>query len=95
MLPLSNLEFVESGGGLFLIGDQFVLWEVPALVSSIPFETVAEVERIDGDGWILEDNRTEVPGYKEKKKDQQVRSIDRILEVMGIDVNKTPIKIKL
>ncbi len=80
-------------GKTILIGDQFVLEEVPAIVSSIPFETIAEVERIDGEGWVLEDNRVEVPGYKEKKKEQQVVSINRILEVMNIDVKKTPIKI--
>jgi mevalonate kinase len=80
-------------GKTILIGDQFVLEEVPAIVSAIPFETVATVERNSGDGWMLEDNRIEVPGYKEKKKEQQVRSIDRILEVMNIDVNKYPIKI--
>ncbi len=80
-------------GKTILIGDQFVLEEVPAIVSSIPFETIAKVERIDGEGWVLEDNRVEVPGYKEKKKEQQVVSINRILEVMNIDVKKTPIKI--
>lgn len=80
-------------GKTILIGDQFVLEEVPAIVSSLPFETVAIVERTDGEGWTLEDNRIEVPGYKEKKKDQQIRSIDRILEVMNIDVKKSPIKI--
>ena len=80
-------------GKTILIGDQFVLDEVPAIVSSISFETEATVERIEGHGWILEDNRIEVPGYKEKKKEQQARSIDRILEVMNIDVKKTPIKI--
>ena len=80
-------------GKTILIGDQFVLEEVPAIVSAIPFETVAEVERIDGEGWVLEDNRVEVPGYKDKKKDQQIVSINRILEVMGINVKKTPIKI--
>lgn len=32
-------------GKTILIGDQFVLEEVPAIVSSIPFETVAEVAR--------------------------------------------------
>lgn len=80
-------------GKTILIGDQFVLEEVPAIVSAIPFETVAEVERIDGDGWVLEDNRVEVPGYKDKKKDQQVVSINRILKVMNIDVKKTPFKI--
>ena len=80
-------------GKTILIGDQFVLEEVPAIVSSLPFETEAIVERIDGEGWILEDNRIEVPGYKEKKKEQQIGSINKILEVMGIDVKKTPIKI--
>jgi mevalonate kinase len=80
-------------GKTILIGDQFVLKGVPALVSSIPFVTEAVVERIDGEGWILEDNRIEVPGYKDKKKEQQVESINRILEVMKIDVKKTPIKI--
>jgi mevalonate kinase len=80
-------------GKTILIGDQFVLEEVPAIVSAISFETVATVERTAGAGWILEDNRIEVPGYKEKKKEQQARSIDRILEVMNIDVKKNPIKI--
>ena len=81
-------------GKTILIGDAFVLREVPAIVSSIPFETECVVERLDeGQGWALEDNRTEVPGYKEKKKEQQVDSINRVLEVMNIDVQKNPIKI--
>ncbi|MBW2058477.1 MAG: mevalonate kinase [Deltaproteobacteria bacterium] len=80
-------------GKTILIGDQFVLEGVPAIVSSIPFETVARVERTGGSGWVLEDNRIEVPGYKDSKKEQQARSINRILEVMGIDAAKTPIKI--
>lgn len=81
-------------GKTILIGDAFVLYEVPAIVSSIPFETECVVERLDkGHGWILEDNRTEVPGYKEKKKEQQVDSINHILEVMKINVQKNPIKI--
>jgi mevalonate kinase len=81
-------------GKTILIGDAFVLREVPAIVSSIPFETECVVQRLDeGQGWILEDNRTEVPGYKQKKKDQQVDSINRILEVMNVDAQKNPIKI--
>jgi mevalonate kinase len=82
-------------GKTILIGDQFVLEEVPAIVSAISFETDTTVERIAGEGWVLEDNRIEVPGYKEKKKEQQARSIDRILEVMNIDVKKNPIKITI
>lgn len=80
-------------GKTILIGDQFVLDEVPAIVSAISYETVTTVERIDGNCWVLEDNRIEVPGYKEQKKEQQVASINRILEVMNIDVKKNPIKI--
>jgi mevalonate kinase len=81
-------------GKSILIGDQFVLEEVPAIVSSIPFETECIVERLpEGSSWTLEDNRTEVPGYKEKKKHQQVDSINHMLEVMKIDVKKNPIKI--
>lgn len=80
-------------GKTILIGDQFVLEGVPAIVSSISYETVATVERVDGDGWILSDNRIEVPGYKEGKKEQQLQSINRILEVMKIDATKTPIRI--
>ena len=80
-------------GKTILIGDQFVLYGVPAIVSALPYETVAEVQRIDGEGWILEDNRPEIPGYKERKKEQQVESINRILEVMKIDVKNNPIKI--
>jgi len=81
-------------GKTILIGDQFVLNEVPAIVSSIPFETECIVERLaEGDGWILEDNRIEVPGYKKKKEHQQVDSINHMLDVMKIDVSKTPLKI--
>jgi mevalonate kinase len=80
-------------GKTILIGDQFVLRGVPAIVSALPFETEATVEVTDGSGWTLEDNRREVPGYKEKKRQQQVESINHILEVMAIDVSKTPIKI--
>ncbi len=80
-------------GKTILIGDQFVLWEIPSILSAIPYETVATVEKIDVEGWILEDNRIEVPGYKDKKKVQQVTSINRILEVMNIDTTRTPLKI--
>jgi mevalonate kinase len=81
-------------GKTILIGDQFVLEEVPAIVSAISYETETTVERLaQGTGWVLEDNRIEVPGYKEKKKEQQAKSIDRVLEVMNIDVTKNPIKI--
>ena len=49
-------------GKTILIGDQFVLRGVPAIVSALPFETEATVDLSDGEMWTLEDNRREVPG---------------------------------
>ena len=80
-------------GKTILIGDQFVLYGVPAIVSSLPYETVATVEKTVGEGWVLEDKRPEVSGYKEKKKEQQIISINRILEVLKIDVKMNPLRI--
>jgi len=81
-------------GKTILIGDQFVLRGVPAIVAALPFVTECRVERLDrGEGWLLDDQRREVPGYKQAKLAQQAASIDRILEVMGIDVTRNPITI--
>ena len=82
-------------GKTILIGDQFVLEGVPAIVSSIPYYTEAIVERLpEGNGWQLEDNRIEVPGYKKSKEKLQIESINRILKVLNINTKKNPIKIK-
>ncbi len=81
-------------GKTILIGDQFVLWEIPAILAAIPFETECTVERIKtGTGWILEDRRIEVPGYKKAKEKDCRISLDRMVEVMGLDLEKNPIKI--
>ena len=81
-------------GKTILIGDQFVLWETPAILSAIPFETECTVEKLEsGKGWVLEDNRIEVPGYKKAKEADCKVSFDRMAEVMGLDLEKKPIKI--
>ncbi len=81
-------------GKTILIGDQFVLWEIPAILAAIPFETVCTVERLpEGSGWILEDNRIEVPGYKKAKEKDSIASFDRMIKVMNLDLEKNPIKI--
>ncbi len=81
-------------GKTILIGDQFVLWEIPAILAAIPFETECTVERLEsGSGWTLEDNRIEVPGYKKAKEQDCEVSFNRMIEVMGLDVEKNPIKI--
>lgn len=81
-------------GKSILIGDQFVLWEIPAILSAIPFETSCKVERLkSGTGWTLKDNRVEVPGYKKAKEEDSIASFNRMVEVLGLDLDKNPIKI--
>lgn len=81
-------------GKTILIGDQFVLWEIPAILAAIPFETVCTVERLDeGAGWILDDRRIEVPGYKKAKEEDCRVSFDRMVEVMKLDLSANPIRI--
>ncbi|MBI9102675.1 MAG: hypothetical protein JEY99_09680 [Spirochaetales bacterium] len=81
-------------GKTILIGDQFVLWGIPAILAAIPFETECTVRRLEsGSGWILKDNRIEVPGYKKAKEKDCKVSFNRMVEVMGLDLDKYPIEI--
>jgi len=81
-------------GKTILIGDQFVLWEIPAILSAIPFETECRVERLNsGSGWVLEDNRIEVPGYKKAKEEDCIVSFNRMVEVLNLNLDENPIKI--
>lgn len=77
-----------------LIGDSFVLRGVPAIVASIPYETECRVDRVvKGTGWTLDDNGINISGSMIKKNSKRVKSINRILRVMGINAKKDPIKI--
>jgi len=88
---------VNTGKGFgktILIGDQFVLWEVPAILAAIPFETECRIERLEsGSGYILDDRRIEVPGYKKAKEEDCRASFTRMIEVMGLDMEKSPVRI--
>ncbi len=81
-------------GKSILIGDQFVLNGVPAILSALPYQTETIVERVPGGkGFTVVDNRVEVPGYIKKKQESCYRSYEQMIKVMKLDVNKNPIKI--
>lgn len=80
-------------GKVILFNEHFVVYGVPSIVSAIDKATVAVVERFDGKGWVLRDERPATPGYKEEKLEQQRESIERILRAAGLDTTKNPIKI--
>ncbi|MCS7131399.1 MAG: mevalonate kinase [Hadesarchaea archaeon] len=80
-------------GKVILFNEHFVVYGVPSIVSAIDRATIAIVERFDGRGWVLKDERPAIPGYKEEKLEQQRESIERILKAAGLDPTKNPIKI--
>ncbi|MCL2481731.1 MAG: hypothetical protein FWF38_08475, partial [Spirochaetaceae bacterium] len=81
-------------GKTILIGDQFVKHGVPAILSALPYQTDTIVEReAKGKGFTVIDNREEVPGYKEEKKESCYRSYAHMIDVMKLNLKKNPIKI--
>jgi mevalonate kinase len=82
-------------GKTILIGDSFLLYGVPAVLSSLPYKTEVEVVRVPGTGWEMTDERTEVPGYKQSKEAQRDDSVNIILEEAGIDVGSQRLLIKV
>ena len=82
-------------GKTILFGEHFVVYGLPSLASAIGDATDAIVETKEGTGYELNDNRPEVPGYKEKKFDEQKVSIKNILDFMSVDLSDKAIKITL
>lgn len=80
-------------GKTILFGEHFVVYGVPALASAIGVTTTCKVEPKNGEGYELNDNRPEVPGYKKKKFDEQKVSIQNVLDFMGVNLDKKSLKI--
>jgi len=81
-------------GKVILFGEHFVVHGVPGIVSAIDLRADAEVKKI-GDGITIKDERRGAKGYAEKKRIQQKESIQRMLKIMGIDLEKAFLEIRL
>lgn len=82
-------------GKAILFGEHFVVYGFPALTAGVASETTAIITRVRSFGWKLVDNRPAMPGYKEKKYEEQKTSIDNILKHLNIDTTKTGFQIDL
>lgn len=82
-------------GKAILFGEHFVVYGLPALVAGISSETSAVITRVRSFGWKLVDNRPAMPGYKEKKYEEQKASIENMLKHLNIDITKTGFQIDL
>ncbi|MFW9967012.1 MAG: mevalonate kinase [Candidatus Thorarchaeota archaeon] len=81
-------------GKSILFGEHFVVYGLPALAAGISSKTVAYVSRSKDLGWKLDDRRPEVPGYKAKKRDEQVVSINNVIRAANIDLGEMGIFIE-
>ncbi|TFG11939.1 MAG: mevalonate kinase [Promethearchaeota archaeon] len=63
----------------------FVVYGLPAIVSALESSTIAEVNVMDGNGWIVDDQRPATPGYKKVKYNDAMQSIKNVLNYLKID----------
>ncbi len=82
-------------GKSILFGEHFVVYGMPSLAAGIDSVTTAKVTKKEWPGWTLDDKRPEVPGYKEKKMDEQKESINNVLRFLGLDTSDQGIHIEL
>ncbi len=87
--------FGSGKGKAILFGEHFVVYGLPALAAGIASETTAKVTRVRSIGWKLVDNRPAMPGYKEKKYEEQKQSIENMLKHLDIDTTKLGFQIDL
>lgn len=82
-------------GKVILFNEHFVVYGIPAIASAIGANTTALVERREGAGVEVEDDRPETEGYKAEKLGQQKESLDLMLKFMNIDTERNAFRITL
>ena len=81
-------------GKTILFGEHFVVHGVPGIASAVDSAADAEVKKA-AKGINVTDKRTGAKGYAEKKKLQQLESIERMLKAMNMDPQQVAIDIWL
>ncbi len=81
-------------GKTILFNEHFVVHGVPGIVSAIDSAADAEVKKA-AKGINVTDERSGAKGYAEKKKLQQLESIERMLKAMDMDPKKVAMDIWL
>jgi mevalonate kinase len=81
-------------GKTILFGEHFVVHGVPGIASAVDSVAAATAKKAQN-GITVMDDRMGAKGYAEKKKLQQLESIERMLKAMNMDPKKTGIDIWL
>lgn len=81
-------------GKTILFGEHFVVHGVPGIASAVDSAADAEVKKT-ARGINVTDERSGAKGYAEKKRLQQIESIERMLKAMGLGPKKAAMDIWL
>jgi mevalonate kinase len=81
-------------GKTILFGEHFVVHGMPGIASAVDSVANAIVKKVQK-GITITDDRKGAKGYAEKKKLQQLESIERMLTAMNMDPKKTAMDIWL
>jgi len=71
----------------------FVVYGLPAIASALGSSTTAEVKIIEGNGWIVDDQRPATPGYKKMKFNEASQSIKNVIEYLKVDTMNQKLEI--
>jgi mevalonate kinase len=80
-------------GKTILFGEHFVVYGLAAIASALGTYTTAAVKVVDGKSWIVDDQRPATPGYKKKKYDEAMQSIENLIKHLNIDTEKQKLEI--
>ena len=69
------------------------MYGLPAIVSALGSVTIAEVKVLEGSGWVVDDQRLATPGYKKKKYDEAMKSIQNVLDCLKINTEDQKLNI--
>ena len=62
-----------------------MVYGLPAIASALGSSTTAVVNILEGNGWIVDDQRPATPGYKKVKYNDAMQSIENVLNYLKID----------
>jgi len=80
-------------GKTILFGEHFVVYGLPAIASALGSYTTADVKVIEGNGWIVNDQRPATPGYKKQKFNEAMQSVKNVINFLKIDVETQKLEI--